>query len=333
MIVNVYSIVYLFSTVLIGCLSLLLVGVSLKASLALRKKAAFPGYSHEKGYLLLHIAHVILVIEALTLPLFYITLQSFVPYIQGAMCIFGVTQAQGVLSGIAQIIKVIVFFLIGWWLLLDRLDNRTERAILYRRKIIFLFFISLFMVLDSIMQIYYITGFDVEVDVSCCTTVFDLARRKTSVLSASILGKNYQSELLILYYLSNIIFLGLLWLSYRRVHKRKRLSLSLLTTSIFAVANASVSVTAYFEVFSPRVMNIPGHHCIYCMWQYAPLSVIFTLLFLLSTFIPGWSLLLYVSGADDETTGYLRVYIKRLCITGIIGIALTMLYTFFSGTV
>jgi hypothetical protein len=326
MILNAYSIVYLFSTILIGGLSLFLVAISLRVCLSPRKKETLPEHLHERGYLLLHMAHVILVAEAFTLPLFYITLQSFVPYIQGAMCIFGVTQAQGTLSGIVQISKIFLFFLIGWWLLIDRLDNKTERSPLFRRKTLFLFFVSIFMVLDSVLQIYYIMGFDVEVDVACCTTVFDLAERKTSVISSSLLGENYQSELFFLYYLSNLLLLVLLWVNYRRAYKQKSLPLLLIITSVFAVVNAFVTIIAYFEVISPEVMDIPGHHCIYCMWQYSPLSVVFTFLFVMGTFMPGWALLLYLSGRHEETHLPLASFIKRLTLSGIvfIGTALVL---------
>ncbi|NOY65410.1 MAG: hypothetical protein GXO97_08465 [Nitrospirae bacterium] len=326
MILNVYSIVYLFGTILIGGLSLVLTVVSLRAYLSQGKKGALQEHLNERGYLLLHIAHVILVAEAFTLPLFYLTLQSFVPYIQGAMCIFGVTQAQGTLSGIVQIVKVSLFFLVGWWLLLDRLDNKTERSPLNRKKTLFLFFISIFMVLDSILQIYYILGFDVEVDVACCTTVFDLAERKTSIISSSLLGENYQSLLLFLYYLTNLVLLILLWLSYRRAHKQEGLPLLLTAASVFAMLNAFVTVLAYFEVISPRVMNIPGHHCIYCMWQYSPLSALFTFLFVVGTFMPGWALLLYLTGRHEETRLPLASFIKRLTLSGIvfIGTALVL---------
>ncbi len=317
MILNLYSIVYLFSTVLIGVLSVILAVSSLRAYVSLKRQRALSDHLQARGYLLLHIAQVILVAEAFTLPLFYMTLQSFVSYIQGAMCIFGVTQAQGRLSGIVQILKISIFFSIGWWLLLDRLDSRTESSPLYRRKTFFLFFISTLMVLDSLLQVYYIAGFDVEVDVACCTTVFDLADRKTSVISTSLLGENYQTGLYLIYYLSNLIFMVLLWLSCRSASRRKNLSLLLSIASVFAIVNAFITVVAYFEIIAPDIMNIPEHHCIYCMWQYSPLSVLFTFLFMLGTFMPLWALLLYVSGRHLETHRHLIPLITRLTLAGI----------------
>ncbi len=321
MILNAYSILYLFSTIIIGGLSLLLVGTSLRAYLSLRKRDNIPEHLQERGSLLLHIAHVILLAEALTLPLFYLTLQSFVPYIQGAMCIFGVTQAQGTLSGIVQVLKVFLFFLIGWWLLLDRLDNKTEHAPLSRKKTLFLFLVSTFIVLDSALQIYYIMGFNVEVDVACCTTVFDLGQRKTSIISSSLLGESYKSGLITLYYAGNLFLILLLWLLYRKRPGTRGVAVLLLCTTLLSVVNAVVTVTAYFEIIAPAVMNIPEHHCIYCMWQYSPLSVLFTFLFLMGTFTPPWALLLYITGRHRETNQHLPYFIKRLTLSGIVFIA------------
>jgi len=141
-----------------------------------------------------------------------------------------------------------------------------------------------------------------------------------------LLGKSYRSALFHLYYLSNITLLILLWFIYRKAYKQKRLYLLLIISFIFAIINAFVTVIAYFEVISPEVMNIPGHHCIYCMWQYSPLSALFTFLFVVGTFIPGWALLLYLTSRHKEVRQSMIFFIKRLTVSGIvfIGTALVL---------
>ena len=79
-------------------------------------------------------AVVILFIKLLSWPFFYATLQSYVPSIHGAMCIFGVTRIQPNMTTIAQILKPLVFFAVGAWLLLNRLDRKTETAPLLKES-------------------------------------------------------------------------------------------------------------------------------------------------------------------------------------------------------
>jgi hypothetical protein len=96
-----------------------------------------------------------------------------------------------------------------------------------------------------------------------------------------------------------------------------------------AAINAVITIAAMFEVISPKAMDLPYHHCIYCMWQLAPLSIVMTALFVIGTFSPGWALALDVTGRrhGDETT--LLAYQRKLALLGIGGIGLSVCMSVF----
>jgi len=320
MIINTYVIVTLFVALLTVLLSVLLAVSSVRIYMRwdsvrlVEERIAI----ENRSYLLLNIATAVLFVRLLSWPLFYATLQSFVPDVPGAMCIFGVTQVKPYLSSIVQIFKPSVSFAIGGWMLLNHLDRMAETAPLFKRKFLFLFIVSILTFADSGLDLFYLTGFRVSNPVACCTTLFDLPERTTASVSASILGEGYERYLLPLYYLSNLSFIAFHLITYPRIRLRDSspMRLMIIGASI-ALANAVVTIFAMFEVIAPRVMHLPYHHCIYCMWQYVPTSILMTALFITGTFSPGWALILYITGRHSETTTLLEGYLKNLFLLGI----------------
>jgi len=93
MILNVFSITEIF----LGFITLGLMtwaGIhSLRLYLRWRKMTGPEEQAllEDQSYLMLSVAVVVLVIRLINWPLFYLTFQSFIPQVNGAMCIFGVT--------------------------------------------------------------------------------------------------------------------------------------------------------------------------------------------------------------------------------------------------
>jgi len=96
--------------------------------------------------------------------------------------------------------------------------------------------------------------------------------------------------------------------------------------AILAAINAVITIAALFEIISPKAMELPYHHCIYCMWQYAPTSIVMTALFVIGTFCPGWALLLAVAGRQYPDKLVLRGYQRKLAVIGMgcIGLSVCM---------
>ena len=76
----------------------------------------------------------LLVLRLLSYPLFYLTLQSFVKHIQGAMCIYGVTMVLPHLFKFIKIEKPLLLFFCGQWLIWHSLSRKeSERSVLLKK--------------------------------------------------------------------------------------------------------------------------------------------------------------------------------------------------------
>jgi hypothetical protein len=311
MILNALSITMIF----IGALSALLAIWGGISSLILYRKWERPSRPEEKtsledrSYLILLIMVIVLLIRLINWPLFYVTLQSFISDIEGAMCIFGVTQVKPGLTRFLEFLKPTNFFLIGGWLILHFLDRATKTSPLMRKKLLLLSIIGLFVVIDSLGDIFLILGIAPESLVSCCTTVTDILNRPTRTTPESILGPEYAQSLQVLFFITHLALMGFIGVSLKfRIFRRLILGL----LSLFAILNAFVFLLSQIEVFAPRMMHLPFHHCLYCLWQYVPDSIVLYLLFILGTFSVGWGFTTALLGRQGEAADLLPGYLRRI---------------------
>lgn len=129
-------------------------------------------YTLEKEfYLLSTVVWVILVSRIVASGLFWVTNESLIALIPGAMCQFGVYQAGTPYSWIANGVKLLAFLIYGIWLSLDFINRRSKGAALMpslaRLFILLVPLLFLDMVLD--LAFYFILN---PVVVPCCRIVF-----------------------------------------------------------------------------------------------------------------------------------------------------------------
>jgi hypothetical protein len=311
MILNALSITMIF----LGVLSALLAIWGGISSLILYRKWKRPSRPEEKtsledrSYLVLLIMVIVLLIRLINWPLFYVTLQSFISDIEGAMCIFGVTQVKVGLTRFLEFLKPTNFFLIGGWLILHFLDRATKTSPLMRKKLLLLSIIGLFVLIDSLGDIFLILGIAPESLVSCCTTVTDILNRPTRTTPESILGPEYAQSLQVLFFITHLALMGFIGVSLKfRIFRRLILGLLFL----FAILNAFVFLLSQIEVFAPRMMHLPFHHCLYCLWQYVPDSIAMYLFFILGTFSVGWGFTTELFGKIGEASDLLPNYLRKI---------------------
>jgi predicted small integral membrane protein len=265
-------------------------------------------------HFVLLIASTVLVLRLLSYPLFYTTLQSFVKDIEGAMCLYGVTQVSPKFFTFLEITKPFVFFFIGQWLILHYLTrhNRTQSVI--TRKLIFLLGVNLVVLLDSVGDLVLFLSIDFHVPVTCCTINTDSPDRVSAILSRYLVGRQYEQFLLPAYYLSNLFVLGLVGYLFRRrrleaKETRRRRSLGM---AFLSLMNFFLSSLALSEVIGPRLMDLPYHHCPYCLLQYVPDSCLIIGFLMLGTFGFGWSFGLEIVLSTKETVRNLSRYLQNL---------------------
>ncbi len=311
MILNALSITMIF----IGVLSVLLAIWGGISSLILYRKWGRSSTPEEKtsledrSYLVLLIMVIVLLVRLINWPLFYVTLQSFISDIEGAMCIFGVTQVKVSLTRFLEFLKPIIFFLIGGWLILHILDGATKTSPLMGRKLLLLSIISLLVLIDSIGDILLMIGIAPESLVSCCTTITDILNRPTRTTPESIFGPEYAQSLQILFFITHLALIGFIGVSLKFKTFRKPI-LGLLF--LFSLLNAILFLLSQIEVFAPAMMHLPFHHCLYCLWQYVPDSILLFTFFSLGTFSVGWGFTTELFGKHGETVDLLPLYLRKV---------------------
>ena len=317
MILNVFSIIEIF----INMISLIVMGWSgiLAFIIVLRwKRSQSPSERsslEDISYLVLLSAIVVLGIRLLNWPLFYACLQSFVPDIEGAMCIFGVTQVKRVLTNISEIIKPISFFLAGAWLIVHQLDQKTKTASLMSTKLIFLVIMSLFIIIESLIDIILMIQISPGKIVSCCTTVTDILNRQTRLVPKVILGPKYSLILGFAFYILTILQIFFLYICLKIISSNNnfRWRLSVLGFMFFfSICNSVLFILSQIEFFAPKIMGLPFHHCLYCLWQYVPDTILMYSLFILGTSAIGWSFFIDLVARSKETIKYVADYICNL---------------------
>jgi uncharacterized membrane protein YiaA len=330
MILNVFSITEIF----IGLISLILMiwACILSLILVARWKAASTvedkSEVEKRSHLVLLVAVVVLGIRLFNWPLFYAALQSFVPDIDGAMCIFGVTQVKRITTGISEIIKPVSFFLIGAWLLIHLLDQKTETSPLMGRKLLFLSFTALVVIAESLLDVILMFTIAPGTLVSCCTTVTDILERPTRLVPQAALGPQYEAVLGYGYYVSNILLMLIVGIYITRIRASSSTRRQTSVAGFFflwAILNAALFVLAQIEVHAPKIMGLPFHHCLYCLWQYVPDTILMYLLFVLGTSGVGWAFTLALLGRTGETTTALPRFLKLLYGFSIFCFAASML--------
>jgi len=330
MILNPFALTALF----VGAISLLLIAASvvsafyfsrrMKQSDSVDERAAAKDGIH-LSFLLIATAFIL---RLASWPLFYIVLQSYVPLIPGAMCIFGVTQVRPGFTLFLEIVKPAAFFLIGGWLILYRLDLALKTRPLVQNVLRFLTVVSLVAAVDAAAELAFLLSFSPPgVAVSCCTAVTDMAFAAAKLNPDALYGGARVSVIVATYYGSSIGLLLLLgFLLVRRSSSLVSLPPLALTAGM-AGFGIFIAYAAYREYLGPQMMGLPDHHCLYCLFQYQPLSLIIVGLFLPGSFLAMWPLLLRCLAPSGRTAERLAALNRSLYRSAWICLAIALLMT------
>ena len=243
-------------------------------------------------------------------------LQSFIPLVPGAMCIFGTTQVMPSLTGFIEIMKPITFFFIGGWLIFHRFDLSLKAHHLMTKSLIALFFVTTVAGLEAITELFFILTFSPPgLPVSCCTAIADIEMPSIPLIPLPILAGQYHRLLVIAYHVLNVSLIGLIGYALARgwwkgeADRRRRL---LVVFTMAALINAGVGYLALKEAIGPRLMNLPDHNCLYCLLQYRPAFIIALCLFIVGTFSPIWALSLDLLATPGDARSKSSLYVRML---------------------
>ncbi|RXJ96232.1 hypothetical protein CRV00_03390 [Malaciobacter molluscorum] len=203
-------------------------------------------YSLEKrNYLVNTIINFTIICKIILFFFFVKSLSELSNVVPGAMCIAGVIGANDYGEALL-LLKIFIVFMLGIWLIINRLDIKSKKFIYIKPKYFFFNFILFLIVFEIFFEVLYFVNVPLKVPVFCCSTLF-----KADALPFGLT----QSNLAITFY---IIFIFTLIFSYL-----KKIVLSFLFNILFLFISY-FSVTYFFSIY---IYILPNHQCPFCILQ------------------------------------------------------------------
>jgi hypothetical protein len=318
LILNVLTLMVIFTSFL--TLVLLIIGTG-SYLLLRRQEKKLDGleqrtFLENRLYLAFLLVGTALLCRGLNWPLFYLMLQSFIPHVPGAMCIFGTTQVMPVLIRTLEVVKSVLFFLIGAWFILYGIDRTGKAYSLTNRKFLFFWILCFLAGLDAIGDfVLAITYAPPGIPVTCCTVIGDIQFPVARIKTPAILGTRGGELGTVCYHGVHLFTVGIMaaLLVTRRWKASAKGHMGALWLSLLlAVGGMVITCIAMIDRIGPTLMRLPHHHCPYCLLQYVPASIAFLGLWLLGNFSLGWAFIAGTAGRKEETRAISSDWIRRL---------------------
>jgi hypothetical protein len=326
MIVNKYSVLTLFMAAVAAALSGVLAAAALWAAWRIRgSRGELDASRAERS---IHwaalVAVVCLGLLLISWPLLYATLDSFVPEIPGAMCIYGVTKVMPVTVALIQAAKPAAIFLLGAWVLLESVRRQSGMPPRGVRAMLALAVVAGFMACAQGAELYYVFNIDSLNEVSCCSCCGDAGASKLQAPAFYLPWALPSSTSRVLL---NSLFFGAtpllaLWLlvrSRRGTPRSQGFALAASVSLLLAAAGiALVALLEFCEVLAPLLMRLPFHHCLYCLLLNgrAPDSPLIFGNMTIGCFAAGWAAVVGITlPTRSPMPEALRLH-QRMCVLG-----------------
>lgn len=202
-----------------------------------------------------------MVLQLASLLLLVLAADSFSHILIGAMCATGAFVANG--YGMpALVVKLFGLFFYGFWLVLHRLDIRSEFLPLTRIKFAYLLLLGPLLAVDISLLVLYLINLKPDIITSCCGVVFAAAAGE---------GRNLIGPLPIVH--AMVLFYGiagtLLFLAFYLQRRNRKIeptphTRTLLVHFIFGLGCLfffMLSLVIITAVISPYIYALPSHRC------------------------------------------------------------------------
>lgn len=186
-----------------------------------------------------------------SLLLFIYTMDDVHRLFVGAMCATGSLNANPV-GWYALFSKLAVFFLSGFWIALNYLDQQAEDYPLVRLKYSLLFILLPFIGLDVYLQSSYFLGLEPDIITSCCGSLFG-SDGKSAISTVSELPV---LPSMIAFYSATLLLIFLFGWNRGNGSPWARSLYSLITAGFFVLA--IVSIISFVSIY---IYELPTHHC------------------------------------------------------------------------
>ena len=269
MLVTAYTVAYL----LLSALSIFIGFVALWSGLFILSKwkhgaSTDEQYSLEKkGYLVITAIVLGTAMRVAMLPLWFLTLHSYIPSVPGAMCLAGIHMLKPSHSFIATGLKFILPLFYIFWLVLNRLDRQMEEQPLYTFKLKSLLPLGILMGIETYFDWIFLRSVEPR-QVTCCSLLFDLTREEVPRIMESNVWLWYilfvaVTVILVLAGIFVILNKERLFDGSIRAPARNGL---IAVTTVLGIADIVLFTLAVHTKISPLFLHAPFHHCIFCVY-------------------------------------------------------------------
>ncbi|MFL5244980.1 MAG: hypothetical protein ACJ8FY_22995 [Gemmataceae bacterium] len=281
-------------------------------------------------HLLYQLAVLLLVLNVVSWPIFYLMLLSYVPEWPGVMCIYGVMQIGTGSEGTARFLpillqclqatKPLLVFLSGAWFVLHLLNRRTRTASLTNLVLAFIMGAALMSLSDGVAELAYLAIPKKEefAAAGCCTTILRESTDSFRFLPRVYLGEYPDSLFYAAYYgINSFMVLGLGWVVFWARRSFVQSSLGILLSA--GLISALVNWLFLGRVAAPILLHMPNHNCPYDLISEAPGSIVSFVFFVGGFYCLGWAGVARWLGMCHETKSFMNESIHRLLLLGLLG--------------
>ncbi|MDY6932684.1 MAG: hypothetical protein SVZ03_00505 [Spirochaetota bacterium] len=271
MIINSYIITYLVCSALSLALGLV---ASINGFYIWRKwdlgNSAEEQYRLEKRvYLIVTIVSLGFFLRLLMIPLWFWTLQSMIVSIPGAMCLIGVHNVNAPYSYVTSGLKPVLATLYGYWLILNYFDRQTPAQPFMKQKLMFLAPLGIMIIIETILDASFFFSTPPR-QVSCCTSLFDIPRDDIpQIITESTWTWVFIFYVLALFVLGELFYF--LFINKSEDLTKKTMWFGKKSFMIFEtfiiISLFTFLVLAIHTKISPLFLELPFHHCIFCLLQ------------------------------------------------------------------
>ncbi len=270
------------------------------------------------------LAVVCLAILVIGWPLLYAMLDSFVPEIPGAMCIYGVTKLMPVANALVQTARPALIFLLGAWLLLESLRRQSGLPPRRSRGMLALVFLAGLLAVGQGTELYYIVKVDSLKPVSCCCCCGGGGSAKVQpaayYLPWAQAGGASRAVVNGLFFAGMPLLAVWLLVQARRGSPRSK-PLGLAESGLLlaaAVGLATAALLAFSEILAPLLMRLPFHHCLYCLLfnGRAPDAPLIVGNMVIGSFAAGWAAVLQAALQAESPAAAAWSWHRCLCRIG-----------------
>lgn len=238
--------------------------------------------SEQRYYLLGMIGMIVLFARILNVPIFFWMIQSLVPYCPGAMCSYGVINVGFPYSLIALVLKIVLPFVYGLWLVVE-VSNRRQPKIPLIGDLArsFVLFLLPLVIIDSAVDVLLVSSIR-PIYAPCCSSVYDV---DPPFSPSALFGSQFGMMIVLFTVIVSISLIAIQWF------ENKSRYLPSITLILAGIASLLYLITLH-DTLAPIVLGLSEHHCPYCLFQEFPDTAIFAGLFWIGVATAGWRVIL-----------------------------------------